>query len=109
VIIIFGSNATFDAGQKGRFFSGDGSKGKTSLELHGITLQNGKVDEHVSKHLMYIHFRISDAENCMFLCHFWEFSPLPNGLYVLAAAHMDYLERLTWTIIKPGAVGKSGS
>ena len=42
VIIIFGSNATFDAGQKGRFFSGDGSKGKTSLELHSITLKNGK-------------------------------------------------------------------
>jgi hypothetical protein len=41
VIIIFGSNATLDAGQKGRFFNGDGSKGKTSLELHGITLKNG--------------------------------------------------------------------
>jgi predicted outer membrane repeat protein len=44
VIIIFGSNTTFDAGQKGSFFSGDGSKGQTSLELHGITLKNGKVD-----------------------------------------------------------------
>jgi hypothetical protein len=42
VIIIFGSNATFDAGQKGRFFSGDGSKGQTSLELHNITLKNGQ-------------------------------------------------------------------
>jgi hypothetical protein len=52
VIIIFGSNATFDAGQKGRFFSGDGSKGQTSLELHGITLKNGKAYE-VSKRLMY--------------------------------------------------------
>jgi hypothetical protein len=52
VIIIFGSNATFDAGQKGRFFSGDGSKGKTSLELHSITLKNGK-DIHVSEHLKY--------------------------------------------------------
>jgi hypothetical protein len=48
VIIIFGSNATFDAGQKGRFFSGDGSKGKTSLEIHGITLESGKADD-VSK------------------------------------------------------------
>jgi hypothetical protein len=53
VIIIFGSNATLDAGQKGRFFSGDGSKGRTSLELHGITLKNGKTFG-VSKHLMYI-------------------------------------------------------
>jgi len=58
VIIIFGSNATFDAGQKGRFFSGDGSKGKTSLELHSITLKNGKADGTVSKHLMHIHFRL---------------------------------------------------
>jgi hypothetical protein len=40
VIIIFGSNATLDAGQKGSFFNGDGS-GKTSLELHDITLKNG--------------------------------------------------------------------
>jgi hypothetical protein len=53
VIIIFGSNATLDAGQKGRFFNGDGSKGKTLLELHGITLKNGKVDGNVSKYLMY--------------------------------------------------------
>jgi predicted outer membrane repeat protein len=45
VIIIFGSNASLDAGQKGRFFNADGSKGKTSLELHGITLKNGKADE----------------------------------------------------------------
>jgi hypothetical protein len=41
VITIFGSNATLDAGQKGRFFNGDGSKGKTSLVIHGITLKNG--------------------------------------------------------------------
>jgi predicted outer membrane repeat protein len=46
VIIIFGSNATFDAGQKGRFFSGDASKGKTSLELHGITLKNGNAADY---------------------------------------------------------------
>jgi hypothetical protein len=52
VIIIFGSNATLDAGQKGRFFSGDGSKGRTSLELHGITLKSGNTD-YVSKCLMY--------------------------------------------------------
>jgi hypothetical protein len=52
VIIIFGSNATFDAGQKGRFFRGDGSKGKTSLELHSITLKNGKAID-VSEHLKY--------------------------------------------------------
>jgi hypothetical protein len=42
VIIIFGSNATLDAGQKGRFFYGDGSsKEKTSLELRDMTLKNG--------------------------------------------------------------------
>jgi hypothetical protein len=52
VITIFGSNATLDAGQKGRFFNGDGSKGRTSLELHDITLKNGKLD-YVSKPLMY--------------------------------------------------------
>jgi hypothetical protein len=41
-ITIFGSSAILDAGQKGTFFTGDGSKGKTSLELHDITFQNGK-------------------------------------------------------------------
>jgi hypothetical protein len=41
-IIIFGSNAILDAGTKGGFFTGDGSKGKTSLEIHDVTLQNGK-------------------------------------------------------------------
>jgi hypothetical protein len=53
VIIIFGSNTTLDAGQKGRFFNADGSKGKTSLELHDITLKNGKADK-VSKLSMYL-------------------------------------------------------
>jgi hypothetical protein len=69
VIIIFGSNATFDAGQKGRFFSGDGSKGKTSLELHSITLKNGKADDDVSEHLMYIHFRayLTQRTVCFFV------------------------------------------
>jgi hypothetical protein len=66
VIIIFGSNATFDAGQKGRFFSGDGSKGQTSLELHGITLKNGKVDGDVSKHLCFIHFRAYLTQRTIF-------------------------------------------
>jgi hypothetical protein len=42
VIIIFGSNATLNAGQKGGIFYGNCSKGKTSLELHDITLKNGK-------------------------------------------------------------------
>ena len=42
MITIFGSNATLDAGQKGRFFNGDGTKGKTALEIHNITLKNGK-------------------------------------------------------------------
>jgi predicted outer membrane repeat protein len=45
VITIFGSNATLDAGKKGRFFNGDGSKGKTSLELHDVILKNGNVDD----------------------------------------------------------------
>jgi hypothetical protein len=54
VIIIFGSNATLDTGQNlGRFFNGDGSKGKTLLELHDITLRNGQAYD-VSKLLMYI-------------------------------------------------------
>jgi hypothetical protein len=53
VIIIFGSNMTLDAGQKGRFFNGDGSKGKTSLELHDITLKNGEADN-VSKLSAYL-------------------------------------------------------
>jgi predicted outer membrane repeat protein len=45
VIIIFGSNATLDAGQKGRFFNGVGSKRNTLLELHDITLNNGKAKQ----------------------------------------------------------------
>jgi hypothetical protein len=65
VITIFGSNATFDAGQKGRFFSGDGSKGKTSLELHGITFKNGNTYA-VSKRLMYIHFRAYLTQRTVF-------------------------------------------
>jgi predicted outer membrane repeat protein len=44
VIIIFGSNTTLDAGQKGRFFNGDFNKGNTSLELHDTTLKNGTAD-----------------------------------------------------------------
>jgi hypothetical protein len=55
VIIIFGSsNATLDAYQMGRFFNGDGSNGKTSLEIHGITLKNGRADA-VSKFLIYFY------------------------------------------------------
>jgi hypothetical protein len=68
VIIIFGSNATFDAGQKGRFFNGDGSKGTTLLEIHDTTLKNGNADA-VSKLLTYyLHpfWSISDVENCLF-------------------------------------------
>ena len=42
VLVIWGSNATLDAAGKGRFFTGDGGKGvKTSLELHGLVMQNG--------------------------------------------------------------------
>jgi hypothetical protein len=51
VIIIFGSNTTLDAGQKGRFFNGDGSERSTSLEIHGVILKNGKADD-VSKLLI---------------------------------------------------------
>jgi hypothetical protein len=67
---------------KGRFFSGDGSKGQTSLELHSITLKNGKVGGGKQAFDVHPFPCISDAESCIFLCHFWEFSPLPNGLYV---------------------------
>ena len=45
VIIIFGSNATLDAGQKGSLFSGDGSNRKSSLELHDTTLKNGQAQD----------------------------------------------------------------
>ena len=49
VLVIWGSNATLDAAGKGQFFTGDGSKGmKTSLELHGLVMQNGKADDAVS-------------------------------------------------------------
>jgi hypothetical protein len=65
VIIIFGSNATFDAGQKGSFFSGDGSKGQTSLELHGITFKNG-AEYTVSKHLIYVHLRAYLTQRTVF-------------------------------------------
>eukprot|EP00935_MAST-01C_sp_MAST-1C-sp1_P000011 g11.t1 len=41
VLVIRGNNATLDAGGKGQFFSGDGSKGHTSLELHDVVMQNG--------------------------------------------------------------------
>ena len=42
VLVIWGGNATLDAAGKGQFFTGDGSKGlKTSLELHGLVMQNG--------------------------------------------------------------------
>jgi hypothetical protein len=65
VITIFGSNATFDAGQKGGFFGGYGSKGQTSLELHGITLKNGNADV-VSKRLMHIHSRAYLTQRTVF-------------------------------------------
>ena len=49
VLVIWGSNATLDAGGKGQFFTagnGDGSKGiKTSLELHGLVMQNGTAND----------------------------------------------------------------
>jgi hypothetical protein len=41
------SPAFKDADKDGRFFTGDGSNGKTSLELHGITLKNGNADHTV--------------------------------------------------------------
>ena len=47
VLVIWGSNATLDAAGKGQFFTaGDGSNGiKTSLELHGLVMQNGQADD----------------------------------------------------------------
>ena len=52
-LVIWGNNATLDAQQKGRFFSSHvgpnddddhGPAGKTSLELHDLVMQNGRVD-----------------------------------------------------------------
>ena len=43
--VIRGSGQTFDMGQQGRFAYGDGSG--SSLELHGLTIQNGR-DDYVS-------------------------------------------------------------
>ena len=50
VLVIWGNNATLDAAGKGQFFTGNGGgKGiKTSLELHGLVMQNGYTDENVS-------------------------------------------------------------
>ena len=50
VLVIWGNNATLDAAGKGRFFAtGDGGNGiKTSLELHGLVMQNGKAGDYVS-------------------------------------------------------------
>ena len=47
VLVIWGNNATLDAAGKGRFFTtGDGGNGiKTSLELHGLVMQNGKAGD----------------------------------------------------------------
>ena len=45
VLVIWGGNATLDAAGNGQFFSGHGSKGKTSLELHGLVMQNGAADD----------------------------------------------------------------
>ena len=48
-LVIWGNNATLDAKGKGRFFSStagpndddDHERGKTSLELHDLVMQNG--------------------------------------------------------------------
>ena len=40
--VIRGSGQTFDMGKRGRFAYGSGSG--SSLELHGLTIQNGKAD-----------------------------------------------------------------
>ena len=47
VLVIWGSNATLDAAGKGQFFTtGNGGNGiKTSLELHGLVMQNGKAGD----------------------------------------------------------------
>ena len=40
--VIRGSGQTFDMGQEGRFAYGSGPR--SSLELHGLMIQNGKAD-----------------------------------------------------------------
>ena len=49
VLVIWGSNAALDAAGKGQFFTGNGGEGiNTSLELHGLVIQNGKAGDYVS-------------------------------------------------------------
>jgi predicted outer membrane repeat protein len=43
-LVILGHNTTLDA--EGGFFKADGSKGKTSLELHNVILQNTNADSY---------------------------------------------------------------
>ena len=55
VLVIWGSNATLDAAGKGQFFTSNGGEGiKTSLELHGLVMQNGKADGAVSFSFFFI-------------------------------------------------------
>ena len=60
VLVIWGNNATLDAGGKGQFFTIDGSKGiKTSLELHGLVMQNGSS--------LYVSFSLVGVRLCMYV------------------------------------------
>jgi hypothetical protein len=104
VIIIFGSNATLDAGQKGRFFNADGSKGKTSLEIHDVTLKNGRVDEwpEVSKRIKWFSpvSSISDGKKIFVSL------PFPPGIFLHFPMGFMSWRCLTWNCL--GAGCKSG-
>ena len=70
VLVIWGNNATLDAGGKGQFFTGDGSKGlKTSLELHGLVMQNGYSDSAVSfSFFFFLHCAAVRGNGSVWLC-----------------------------------------
>ena len=74
VLVIWGNSATLDAAGKGQFFTGDGSKGiKTSLELHGLVMQNGTGAEQVSFSFADVFYSLSirassQPLNWLFIC-----------------------------------------
>jgi hypothetical protein len=66
LITIFGNNATFDAGQNGSFFNGDGSQGIASLELHDITLKNGQAMLYYGGAITAREYASVELYNCIF-------------------------------------------
>jgi hypothetical protein len=68
-IVIFGSNATLDASQMGRFFLGNGTKGRTSLELHDMSLVNGKTSKSgsVASFGPCVGFRCADGGGAIYI------------------------------------------